>query len=210
MINPTDAMNSAVGTAKDAAKAVPVALGGAVTTARGTLLDTAKTVVEFVSFLRGIGANDIFGLVGLERRKSPLGSLAMFGGGLALGAGIGMLLAPVSGREARNFLIGQIGQLRGRAMNQADQVADKAEQIADRAQDKAGQLVDQVQDKAGQVVGQVQDKAGQIAGDVKERAGELVGQAQEKLGVADEGTDEGTDEQRKARRGRANHTHHIS
>lgn len=211
MITAHDAMNNAMGTAKAAIGSATDVVKTVAGTTKSTALDTAKSVVEFVTFLRGIGLDDVLGLVGLARRKSALPTLFAFGGGVAVGASIGLLIAPVSGKDARRYIGMRVGELFGRATEKAEQVQEKAGEVVNQVQEKAGEVagrvqdkVERVQDKAGQVVGQVQEKAGEVVGRVQEKAGELTGQAQ--------GESEGEDQEdgRKNRRGRQNHSTHMS
>jgi hypothetical protein len=57
------------------------------------LLKAAPTVLAVV---RAVDRQRLLRLLGLARRVSPLVSVAIFGGGLAIGLGIGLLVAPGS------------------------------------------------------------------------------------------------------------------
>jgi len=62
--------------------------------------------------LSRLEADDVFGLVGLERRRShALGALGLFGLGAAVGAGVALLLAPSAGSETRAKLGKEMGKL---------------------------------------------------------------------------------------------------
>jgi hypothetical protein len=58
--------------------------------------------------------DDLLGLLGLQTKTSGagglLGTLATFGVGLLVGAGVALLLAPKSGSELREELRGQLGR----------------------------------------------------------------------------------------------------
>jgi hypothetical protein len=60
---------------------------------------------------------DIATAVGLEARSSPTGDLltafAIFGTGMILGAGLGLLFAPKAGHEMRHDLAEKAGELGG-------------------------------------------------------------------------------------------------
>ena len=62
--------------------------------------------------LKDLTRDDILRSIGLETRRTPadyvLPALGIFGAGLIVGAGLGLLLAPKSGRQLR-------GELRERA-----------------------------------------------------------------------------------------------
>jgi gas vesicle protein len=207
MINAHDAVNTAVGGAKAAVEgakaaaetataavgsAAGVAAGAATKAALGTkgyALEAAVGAMQLLKLARHIDADDVLGLMGLmRRRRNPLGAIALLGGGMAIGAGIGLLLAPVSGREARAFLMRTIGGLGGK-------VTDEVETL----QGRATEVVEQVQERASEIAGQVQEKAASIAGQDQEASG---GQDQET-----EGEGEG---RRGGKRGRPNHNTQLS
>jgi hypothetical protein len=58
--------------------------------------------------LRNISADDLLGLIGVQRRRSTSSwlwpALGLFGAGLLAGAGVGLLLTPKSGRQFRQTL----------------------------------------------------------------------------------------------------------
>jgi hypothetical protein len=98
----------AVGTARHAMGSARDSTEHAATSARSTLLDGVKTVSGIVAMLRDLGVNDALGWVGLSRRRSPLLSVAMFGAGVAVGAGIGLMFAPTSGADLRRAILGRL------------------------------------------------------------------------------------------------------
>jgi hypothetical protein len=62
--------------------------------------------------LKNMDKDDLLGLLGVETRRAPIEQwLGCFAGGLLVGAGIALLLAPSSGRELRNELKSRIKQL---------------------------------------------------------------------------------------------------
>jgi hypothetical protein len=71
-------------------------------------------------------ADDIIralGLQGLQRRNSTemVPSLALFGAGLLVGAGLALLLAPTSGRELREEITERASELRDRVGTAANE-----------------------------------------------------------------------------------------
>jgi len=72
-------------------------------------------------------ADDIIralGLQGLQRRNSGtdmVPSLALFGAGLLVGAGLALLLAPTSGRELREEITERASELRDRVGTAANE-----------------------------------------------------------------------------------------
>src|SRR6185503_3051362 len=75
---------------------------------------------NMLSQMTNLSADDVLHLARLERRRSGLARFGavtgMLGLGLLVGAGLGLLLAPTSGREARRAVSGRVGDLRHRAM----------------------------------------------------------------------------------------------
>jgi hypothetical protein len=58
--------------------------------------------------LRNLSADDLLGLIGVQRRRGASSwlwpALGLFGAGLVAGAGVGLLLAPKSGHQLRQSL----------------------------------------------------------------------------------------------------------
>lgn len=179
----TTAIDNAMGTAKEALGSAKNVAGDAAEAVKDTADDAAKNVKRVVSFLRHIDVDDVIGLVGLRRKRSPLAAIALVGGGILVGAGIAMLMAPVSGRDARRQMRKLLEGFSGRAMDEATEVKEKAARVA----------------------GDVKEKAGEVAGDVKEKVGEVVGQAREAV----EGS-EGAQAEEGGKARRRNHNAQVS
>jgi len=77
--------------------------------------------------LKNIDRDDILNALGLQSRRSSvdyvLPALTLFGAGLATGIGIGMLLAPKSGRKLRRELGRTVDSVRDRAREAIEEVA---------------------------------------------------------------------------------------
>jgi hypothetical protein len=75
-----------------------------------------KKVVDF-------DFGDILHLVGVERKRSPLAVLlpafVFVAVGAAVGASIGLMFAPSSGRSLRHDMGDRLGQIRGRVKSEA-------------------------------------------------------------------------------------------
>lgn len=125
--NVKDIMSSARNQTEDAAKG-----------ARSVVLDGIHAAAGIVSILRGFGLTDALGWFGLARRRGGAGTLAAFGGGIALGAGLGMLFAPVSGADARRAIFGRLKGLARYADRTADKVSAGAGQAEKKVEDLAG------------------------------------------------------------------------
>lgn len=129
-------MTTTIDTAKGATM---VAVKGA----RRGMLDTVKSVVEVVTLLRSLGADQVLGKIGLSRRRTPLATLGILAAGLAVGAGLGMLFAPRSGRQTRRFMLDQAqkagGEVKARTLEAASLVEAKLEEVMESAEDAAEQ-----------------------------------------------------------------------
>jgi hypothetical protein len=70
-------------------------------------------------------AEDIIRALGLQQRRSSttdmVPSLALFGAGLLVGAGLALLLAPTSGRELREEITERANELRERVGSAASE-----------------------------------------------------------------------------------------
>ncbi len=127
----------------------------AVAKGRITWWDGVKAVTGIVSMLGGFKPRYAFRLIGLMRRGS-LGSLGVFGAGLALGAGAGMLMAPRSGVRTRRMIMRQIGGLEDQAKSTLDHAASEvkaeAKAVGDKVEDLAGKAKDAVVEAEHQAV----------------------------------------------------------
>lgn len=184
-----DTMNAAKhvmdGARENAGQAMSTAkhgAGHAVASTRSTVMDGIRVVSGLLATLRGLDANDALGWVGLSRRPSPLRSLAIFGAGVAVGTGVGMLVAPMSGAKLRGMILGQLrgakeeveGSLEeagAAAKDLGKKVEGKVESVAGEAADAARQagrkLEHKVEAAKETVVHQVSGAVGQIADEVK-------------------------------------------
>lgn len=84
--------------------------------------------LELFKNLAGMDKDDLLEAMGLESKKTAadyvVPGLLIFGAGVAVGAGIGMLLAPRAGAELR----GQLGEALGRGLEQGKQQIDQMKQ----------------------------------------------------------------------------------
>lgn len=66
---------------------------------------TAATVLKNLRKLADVDKDDVLGLIGLEERRTAtdklVPALALFGAGVLVGVGLGLMLAPKPGRELR-------------------------------------------------------------------------------------------------------------
>lgn len=81
----------------------------------GAVASAAKIAKE----LTGVDLDDVFGSVGLTRRRSHvLENIALVGAGALAGAGAALLLAPKSGSETRRLIRQEVDRL-GQAATEA-------------------------------------------------------------------------------------------
>lgn len=85
--------------------------------------------------LKNMDKNDLLGLLGLEQipsgASSVLRSLGLIGIGALIGASVGLLLAPSSGRELRDDLSKRIKTGTDRALETANQAVDKVRDFSE-------------------------------------------------------------------------------
>ncbi len=96
-----------------------------------------------IDTLKNLDKDDFLNMLGLETRRNGVDymvpALALFGLGVVVGTGIGLLVAPKPGKEMREDLAQRIQDAPG-AINRIPQRANEAihrvqDQIADRLQD---------------------------------------------------------------------------
>ena len=133
----TNRLNDAVGTAKGVYESAAVGAGVAATTAKTTVFDVAKTIVGVAATVGALGVDDVLGWIGLTRKRSPLTTLGFFGAGVAVGAGVALLLSPTSGEALRREILNRLDGLKRQATRGVEQAERKV-------QDKVGSAVDAV------------------------------------------------------------------
>ncbi|XXX72737.1 YtxH domain-containing protein [Sorangium sp. So ce134] len=130
-------LNDAVGTAKGVYESAAAGAGVAATTAKTTAFDVAKAVAGVAATIGALGFDDVLGWIGLARKRSPLATLAFFGAGVAVGAGVAMLLSPTSGEALRREILNRLDGLKRQATRGVEQAERKVH-------DKVGGAVDAV------------------------------------------------------------------
>jgi len=179
-------LNDTVETAKDAAKSTLESAKSTIDSARGETQHAASTVLSTlkegvgvaasaISLIRSLEMSDALGWIGLARRRGPFESMALFGSGLFVGAGLGVLFAPMSGAELRGTLL---SRLRGAQKK----VEEKAESIEHQAEDLAHKAKATIVHAAKDAV----EDAGSQAGDLAHKAKDAVDAAERKAKSATE------------------------
>jgi hypothetical protein len=112
---------------------------------RSVFFDRVRAVTHLIAVVRSLGGDDVLGWIGLARRRSPLYTFAAFGAGIAVGAGVGMLLAPMAGKQLRGTILAQmrlakvpIAQVETTVHDTAKKVEKKVETKLERFADKVG------------------------------------------------------------------------
>lgn len=142
----------------DAAKLVGSVAGGAGSGAASpwsTLFQAAKVVLGVRAALQAVGID----VVALLRRRGPLGAVSVFGAGFAVGAGVGALLAPTTGKVARRTLRRRFRELRREALGQVEKVGAEVQDLEQQVEEKAGEVVEAVKIKAESITSDVKETA---------------------------------------------------
>jgi len=102
-------MISAKETLDTAQKQVSDFAGNGYEAAQGGIQDAIERVSRIVKIARNFGLDDVLATVGLRRGPRYTSNILTFTGGVAIGAGLGMLFAPMTGAAMR----GKIGKTLG-------------------------------------------------------------------------------------------------
>jgi hypothetical protein len=144
-----------IGAAKGA---LGTAAGGAVhaaSSAKTSFMDVAKLALGAASTLRALGlgpfgwvglARSGLRLVGLSRRRSPLGTLALVGAGVAMGAGVALLIAPRSGEKTRRMIARRFNGMKREAVELEHEVEQKVADVAGAVKSTVEGAAEQVRD----------------------------------------------------------------
>lgn len=76
-----------------------------ITKAAAMIAKAVSATTGLVATLRNLDSDDGLAWLGLARRRSPVVTMAVFGAGAAAGAGLALLLTPMSGGELRSLLV---------------------------------------------------------------------------------------------------------
>jgi len=87
--------------------------------------------------LRKFDADQGLSWIGLTRKRSPLVTIALVTSGVVVGAGIGMLLAPMAGAELRQRILGGSKELTEKASTAVKDAETQVKGIGERAVEAA-------------------------------------------------------------------------
>jgi gas vesicle protein len=100
-----EATEHAIGSAKSGIASAKKETKHTFTSVVTALASGVSAVAGLTSTLRKLDADHGLAWFGLARRRSPLLDVALFGSGMAVGAGIGVLFAPMAGAELRGKIL---------------------------------------------------------------------------------------------------------
>jgi hypothetical protein len=120
----TDTMN----TAKDGMESTKEGTLHTVAHVLSMIVKGASATAGIIATLRQLDRDDGLAWFGLARRRNPLVTVAIFGAGAAVGAGIALLFAPASGADLRSTIMG-----RSKLEIVARKIETKVEDAADAA-----------------------------------------------------------------------------
>lgn len=101
-----DSTKRALHSAKDGMESAKEGTMQTITGALAMILKGVSATSGIITTLQKLDRDDGLAWLGLSRRKSPLLTIAILGAGAALGAGIALWFAPVSGAELRSRIMG--------------------------------------------------------------------------------------------------------
>jgi len=156
-----DSAKKGVGTAKTAAEHSALSV-------ISNVLKGVSAAAGIVTMLRRLDLNDGLSWFGLARRRNPLSNFAIFGAGIVVGAGVGLLCAPMSGAETRRAIREPIDDFlrkgtdtirRGEA-----EIEHKVEELASKAEHKAEELVGKAEHKVEELAGKAEAQVKKVVG----------------------------------------------
>lgn len=142
-------MSTTVNSVKDAAVSAAEDLASdAVKGSKSAMGDALNLAGEVIAFLRKTGVDESLRRIGLVGGTSKLGGFGLFAGGVIVGAGLGVLLAPMSGRRTRDFLADRFREMYDTVKSTSADVASEAEVTGKRVADEARSTGKRVADEA--------------------------------------------------------------
>ena len=142
-------MSTTVNDVKDAAVSAAEELASdAVKGSKSAMGDAMSLAGEVIAFLRKTGVDESLRRVGLVGGTSKLGGFGLFAGGVIVGAGLGVLLAPMSGRRTRDFLANRFREVYDTVKSTTAEVASDVEGTGKRVADEVGRTGKRVADEA--------------------------------------------------------------
>jgi hypothetical protein len=147
----SEAAENVLDGAKSAAESVKNTAEHSTASLFATALKGLSMAAGLASTLRRFDLDNGLSWFGLARRRSPFFTFAAFGTGVLIGTGIGCLIAPMSGAEARRAIrerLGDYTQRGGRAMRRGKLELEKLEREAEQIAGNAVKAASAVKDAA--------------------------------------------------------------
>jgi len=117
-----------------------------------------QAAIGLVHLLRSLDGDDVLGWVGLQRRSS-IRTWVVLGAGIAVGAGVGVLLAPTSGEELRRNILARLKGLQEDTKAAADKLGADVKQGVKDAEKKVETLAVKAGDKLKEAEKAIERKA---------------------------------------------------
>lgn len=167
-----NAMGAARENAGQAAETVKDGAAHVVASTRSAAVDGIRAAAGLIGVLRSFDGDDALGWVGLARRRHPLYTFALFGAGVAVGAGVGMLLAPMSGQKLRAMILGQLQRAKEQTKESIGEAATTVKEVEKDVEHKVMAGVDAAKDAVAKQVGAAAHGVQEAAHGVEKRADE--------------------------------------
>lgn len=133
-------LHNAIENAKDVIESAKGGAEHAASSTRSRIVDVTKFFVEVASTLRGFGLDDALGYLGLARKRTVVGSVAIFGAGVVVGAGIGVMFAPMSGESLRRAILRALDELKREASDTIEKAGEEVKQVERKIEKKVGDV----------------------------------------------------------------------
>ena len=150
------AMNNTMSTSSEGCESTEKAAENAGAISLSTLFKAAKMALGVSSALRALGI-DVFGWTRLLGKRGPLGATVLFGAGLAVGTGAGVLFAPASGESTRRALLRRLDGMKRDALGGIEKVGDEVKEIEHRIEESVSDAADAVKGKVNAMTDNVKE-----------------------------------------------------
>lgn len=158
MDNAKNTMGHAVDSAKHAAGSAKKSTERAASVAFSDITSGIRAATEVISMIRNFGVDDALGWIGLARRRQGYESIAIFGSGMIVGAGIGMIFAPMSGADLRKAFLKRLQGAEKEVEKVAGAVKDAVVNAEHKVEDAACKAKDTVVGAAKDIVHNAEEK----------------------------------------------------
>jgi len=144
-----DTAEHALGTAMHAMESAKEGTEHTFMSVMSNVMKGASAVSGLVTMLRSIDRDDGLAWFGLARRNRPFRTLALIGAGVAVGAGLGILFAPMSGAALRRSIMRGEKDLEREAKHTLERAEAGVKEMGHKVEEKAETLVGKAETLAG-------------------------------------------------------------